>query len=48
MIVTFTFGISFHSRILRRAEQHHHVASVEQGLGFDLPDLLELVGEAEE
>src|SRR5262249_55509456 len=42
----FVFGISFHSCVLRRAEQHHHVASVLDGLGFDLPDLLDVVGEA--
>src|SRR6185437_7883660 len=44
----FTFGISFHSCILRRAEQHHHVASVLERLGLDHPDLLDVVGEAEE
>jgi len=43
----FTFGISFHSCILRRAKQHHHVASVLEGLRLDLPDLLDVVGEAE-
>src|SRR5262249_40271565 len=44
----FIFGISFHSCHLRRAKQHHHVASVLEGLGLDLPDLLDVVGEAEE
>src|SRR5690242_21871184 len=44
----FTFGISFHSCVLRRAEQHHHVASVLERLGFDLADLLDVFGEAEE
>jgi hypothetical protein len=44
----FTFGISFHSCTLRRAKQHHHVASILEGLRLDLPDLLDVVGEAEE
>src|SRR4051794_1783506 len=44
----FTFGISFHSCILRRAEQHHHVAPVLERLGLDHPDLLDVFGEAEE
>src|SRR5215472_3793691 len=44
----FVFGISFHSCVLRRAEQHHHVASVLERLGFDLADLLDVLGEAEE
>src|SRR6266700_2327295 len=44
----FTFGISCHSCVLRRAEQHHHVASVLEGLRLDLPDLLDVVGEPEE
>src|ERR1700741_1037584 len=35
----FTFGISFHSCVLRGAEQHHHVASVLERLRLDLPDL---------
>src|SRR5215471_18317342 len=43
----FVFGISFHSCVLRRAQQHHHVASVLEGLGLDLPDLLDVIGEAE-
>src|ERR1700746_3661111 len=42
------FGISFHSCVLCRAEQHHHVASVLERLRLDLPDLLDVVGEAEE
>src|SRR5438105_960293 len=43
----FVFGIvSRHSRILRRPEQHHHVASVEEGRGLDLPDLLDVLREA--
>ena len=44
----FVFGISFHSCVLRGAEQHHHVASVLEGLRLDLPDLLDVVGEPEE
>src|SRR5436853_6773321 len=43
----FTFGISFHSCVLRLAEQHHHVASILEGLRLDLSDLLDVVGEAE-
>jgi hypothetical protein len=39
---------SFHSCILRRAEQHHHVAPVLERLRLDLPDLLDVFGEAEE
>src|ERR1700758_2975340 len=44
----FVFGISFHSCILRWAQHHHHVAPVEERLGLDRPDLLDVVGEAEE
>jgi hypothetical protein len=44
----FIFGIVFHSCVLRRAEQHHHVASVLERLGLDLPDLLDVFGEPEE
>ena len=44
----FVFGISFHSCVFRRAQHHHHVAAVEEGLGLDRPDLLDVVGEAEE
>src|SRR6266705_6191975 len=43
----FTFGISFHPCVFRRAQQHHHVASIEERLGFDDPDLLDVVGEAQ-
>src|SRR5581483_1968262 len=44
----FIFGISFDSRVLGRAQQHHHVAAVEERLRLDLADLLQLLGEAEE
>src|SRR5690349_23816523 len=44
----FIFGMLFHSCVLRRAKQHHHVAPVLEGLGLDLPDLLDVVGKAEE
>src|ERR1700747_3610123 len=41
-------ALAFRSCVLRRAEQHHHVASVLEGLGLDLPDLLDVVSETEE
>src|SRR3954463_10116389 len=47
-LLVFCFGISFHSCVFRRAQHHHHVATVEKGLGFDLPDLLHVLGEPEE
>src|SRR3954471_15050500 len=47
-LLVFCFGISFHSCVFRRAQHHHHVATVEERLGFDLPDLLHVLGEPEE
>src|SRR5947209_2516662 len=41
------FGISFHSCVLRWTQQHHHVAAVEERLGLDHPDLLDVLGEAQ-
>src|SRR3954464_15910599 len=35
-LLVFIFGISFHSCILRRSQQHHHVASVLVTLGLGL------------
>src|SRR5205823_12308385 len=41
------FGISFHSCVLRWTQQHHHVPAVEERLGLDDPDLLDVLGEAQ-
>src|SRR5204863_5103545 len=43
-LCVFCLGIVFvYSCTLRRPEQHHHVPSVEEGRGFDLPDLLDVL-----
>src|SRR3954452_1145906 len=47
-LLVFCFGISFHSCVFRRAQHHHHVATVEKRLRLDLPDLLHVLGESEE
>src|SRR6266542_136164 len=45
----FCFGIvSFRSCILRRGENHGHVAALEEGRRLDLPDLLHVLVEAHE
>src|SRR5579864_423234 len=46
-LLVFVFGISFHSCVFRRAQHHHHVPAVEERLGLDHPDLLDVVGETE-
>jgi len=47
-LCVFVFGIVFHSCVLCRAQQHHHVATVEERLGLDRPDLLDVLREPEE
>src|SRR5947208_2053862 len=45
----FCFGIFFcDSRVLRRAEQHDHVPTVEQRRRLDEADLLDVLGETHE
>src|SRR6266545_2818966 len=44
-LLVFCFGISRNSGFFRVAQQHHHVASVEDGSGLDHPDLLDVLGE---
>src|SRR5215210_4492277 len=44
----FCFGISFRSCVLRRGENHGHVAALEEGRRLDLPDLLHVLVEAHE
>src|SRR4051794_40063747 len=47
LLDVFVFGIfPLRPRILRRAEHHHHVATVEQRLRLDLTDLLDLFRQA--
>src|ERR1700726_563427 len=41
------FGLSFHSCSFRWTQQHHHVPAVEERLGLDRPDLLDVLGEAQ-
>src|SRR4030095_15719506 len=38
-LALFVFGISLHSCVLRRAEQHHHVSTVEDRRLLDQADL---------
>src|SRR5436190_933770 len=47
-LLVFCFGISFRSCVFRRAQHHHHVATVEKRLRLDLPNLLHVLGEPEE
>src|SRR5207249_6598426 len=43
-LCVFCFGIVFlHSRVLRRPQDHHHVAAVEEWRGLHLPDLLHVL-----
>src|SRR4249919_2481903 len=43
-LCVFCFGIVFlHSCVLRRPQDHHHVASVEERRRLDLPDLLHVL-----
>src|SRR5215208_7440286 len=44
----FCFGISFGSCVLRRAEHHRHVPTLEEGRRLDHPDLLHVLVEAHE
>src|SRR6266542_2509760 len=41
-LLVFCFGISRNSGLFRWAQQHHHVASVEDGSGLDQLDLLDV------
>src|SRR5207244_2335634 len=42
------FGISLHPRVLCRTQNHHHVAAVEEGLRFDLANVLDVLGESQQ
>src|SRR4029077_21287586 len=44
----FIFGICLHSCVLRRRENHDHVATVEKRLLLDCPELLHVLGEPHE
>src|SRR6478672_6538697 len=44
----FCFGISLHSCVLRWAQHHGHVATLEQWLGLDQADLLHVICEPHE
>src|SRR5215831_13052616 len=47
LLDVLVFGIfPLHSRVLRWRQHHHHVASVEERLRLDLPDVLDVVGQA--
>src|ERR1044072_9600997 len=47
LLDVFVFGIfPLHPRILRRAQDHHHVATVEERLRLDLTDLLDVLRQA--
>src|SRR5215210_889587 len=47
-LCVFVFGISLYPRVLRWTQNHHHVATVEERLRFDLPDLLDVLRKPEQ
>src|SRR5213595_2622709 len=49
LLDVFVFGIfPLHPRVLRRPQNHHHVASVEERLRLDLTDLLDVLREPQQ
>src|SRR5438105_13927987 len=45
LLDVFVFGISLDPRVLRRPQHHHHVPTIEERLGLDLADLLDVLRE---